>query len=139
MAYRIGLTLALAVAAFARISGLDRERAFYSTLLMVVGHYYVLFAILGGDMQALAVDGIGLIVFASVAVSGFRGNYSLVAIGLAAHGIFDALHGHIIANAGVPEWWPAFCGSYDIAAGCLVYLGGRRAPATVLAKLLAAQ
>lgn len=140
MAFGIGLTLALAVAAFARISGLDRERSFYATLLIVVGHYYVLFAILGGDMQALAKDGVGLIAFASVAVAGVRGNYAYIAIGLAAHGIFDAFHGHVIANAGVPEWWPAFCGSYDVAAGGLVYLGRRRrATATVFAKLAEAR
>lgn len=36
--------------------------------------------------------------------------------GLAGHGIFDFVHGYLIANSGVPAFWPAFCGSYDVVA-----------------------
>jgi hypothetical protein len=32
-------------------------------------------------------------------------------------------HGQLIANPGVPAWWPAFCSAYDgVAAGYLAYL-----------------
>src|SRR5689334_18548816 len=48
MEYAIGIVLALIVSCFARVTGLDRDRAFYSTLAIVVASYYVLFAAMGG-------------------------------------------------------------------------------------------
>ena len=33
-----------------------------------------------------------------------------------ADGVFDLMHGAVISNPGVPHWWPAFCGTYDVAA-----------------------
>src|SRR3954470_5341909 len=45
MAYLVGAGLALVVAAFAALTGLDRDRAFYATVLIVVAHYYDLFAV----------------------------------------------------------------------------------------------
>ena len=123
MAYVIGFTLALGVAAFARLAGFDRDRAFYSTVLLIVGSYYVLFAVVSGDMQAVVVETIGLSAFALAAVLGLRGHQVIVIAGLAAHGVFDAFHGHLIVNPGVPQWWPAFCGTYDVvAAACLAFL-----------------
>ena len=44
MEYLIGVGLAAAVYVFAMVSGFDRERVFYPTVLVVVGHYYILFA-----------------------------------------------------------------------------------------------
>jgi len=44
----------------------------------------------------------------------------IVAVALAAHGLFDAIHGQVIANPGVPGFWPAFCASYDVVAA--IYL-----------------
>jgi hypothetical protein len=46
---------------------------------------------------------------------------------LAGHGIFDAVHGYVLENAGVPMSWPAFCLAYDLgAAGSLAWLLRRR-------------
>jgi len=42
---------------------------------------------------------------------------------LAIHGLFDVFHNQLIANPGVPVWWPQFCFTYDVvAAGYLAYL-----------------
>jgi hypothetical protein len=116
MGYGVGVAVALIVSGFARLSGLDRDRAFYPTVLVVVGSYYVLFAVMGGSMRALAIESMVMVGFALVAVAGFKGSLWLVAAGLAAHGVFDFLHGYVVSNPGVPEWWPAFCGAYDVAA-----------------------
>ena len=48
MGYAIGIVLALCVSVFARVVGLDRDRAFYPTVLVVIASYYVLFAVMGG-------------------------------------------------------------------------------------------
>lgn len=116
-ALAIGLALALAVGVFASTLGFERDRAYYPTILVIVASYYVLFAVMAGSMRALAIEIAAMGVFVSVAVVGFRSRLTLVAAALAAHGVFDVFHGWLIANAGVPVWWPAFCASFDVAAG----------------------
>ena len=112
----IGTGLAAAVAAGAGAVGLDRDRAFYPTVLIVVASYYDLFAVLGGSPQALGVEIAVTAVFVTAAVVGFRRNLWIVAAALAMHGAFDFVHGGVVHNPGMPAWWPAFCGSYDLAA-----------------------
>jgi len=119
----IGVALAVGVTIFARLVGLDRDRAFYPTILIVIAILYDLFAVMGGSTKALLVETLVGCVFAASAVLGFKGSLWIVAAGLAGHGVFDLFHGHLISNPGVPRFWPAFCGSYDVAAGaCLAWL-----------------
>ena len=123
MAYAVGTALALVVSFFARVTGLDRDRAFYPTVVIVVASYYILFAVMGGSERTLAVEAILMTVFVVVAVVGFKVNLWLIAAALAGHGVLDMLHGRVVTNPGVPEWWPAFCLSFDIAAaGALSWL-----------------
>jgi len=125
MAYLIGLVLALGVGVLATAVRLDRDRAFYPVVAIVVASYYVLFAAMGGSTRTLILESLAMGAFVGVAVLGFRFDLRLAAIALAAHGVFDAVHPQLIANAGVPPWWPAFCGSYDVvAAAYLVALWG---------------
>ncbi|MHB1207000.1 MAG: hypothetical protein ACYCZX_15630 [Rhodospirillaceae bacterium] len=116
MEYFIGAAIALLVAAFAALAGFDREKSFYPTVLTISASYYVLFAVMGGAREALPVEVLLLAAFACVSVAGFRTNPWFVVFGLGAHGIMDLFHGDVIANPGVPEWWPMFCFSYDVAA-----------------------
>ena len=60
MGYGIGSVLAFIVAVFARLVGLDRDRAFYPTVLIVIASTYVLFAVMGGSMQALMIESIAM-------------------------------------------------------------------------------
>jgi hypothetical protein len=114
--FLVGIGLALAVGAFATRVGFDRERSFYPTVLMVVGSYYVLFAAEGSTRWILACEALGMALFVVAAVLGFRSSLWIVVAGFFAHGIFDAVHAHILANAGTPAWWPAFCAAYDVTA-----------------------
>jgi len=120
MGYVIGLVLALAVWAFGRWSGFDRDRAFYATMVVVVASYYVLFAAMGGSADTLVVESAVMGAFALAAVLGFKRYPWLVVAGLGGHGVFDAVHDLAIANPGVPEWWPSFCGTFDVAAAALL-------------------
>jgi hypothetical protein len=117
----IGASLAIAVGLFATVTGLDRDRAFYPTVTIVVAALYSLFAVMGGTSAALRVELMAGAVFLAAAVFGFRTSLWITAFALAGHGLFDFVHGRIISNPGVPEWWPAFCGAYDVVAGA--YLG----------------
>jgi hypothetical protein len=116
MAILIGIAAALAVGAFGTITGLDRERAFYPTILVVVASYYVLFAVMAGSLAALVPELLIFFLFAAIAAWGFRRDLRLVIAGLAAHAVLDFFHGGIVSNPGVPAWWPAWCAAYDVAA-----------------------
>ena len=122
MAYVIGMVLALAVSAYATAMRLDRDRAFYPTVLIVIASYYVLFAVMGGSGRAIAVEAGLMGVFVVAASIGFRRSLWLVVAALAAHGVQDFFHAQFIANPGVPAWWPGWCLSYDVvAAGYLAW------------------
>ena len=95
----IGIALALAIVVLGRLSGLDRDRALYPVALIVIA----------------------ATVFVAVAIVGFRTSLWWVAGGIAGHGIFDwVVHPRLIANPGMPEFWPAFCGTIDVALGVLI-------------------
>ena len=116
----IGLFLAMAVGVLAAATGLDRERAFYSTVLIVVGSYYVLFAAMAGSGPVLGLETALSLAFVATALIGFRKNLWIVALGLAAHGLFDLGHGLVVENPGVPGWWPDFCMAYDLTAAAIL-------------------
>jgi hypothetical protein len=121
--YLIGLALSVAVAGFATAIGLDRERAFYATALIVIASYYVLFAVMGGSTRALWIEiavASGFLVFA---VLGFRRSLWFAAAAIIGHGVFDLVHHRFIQNSGMPYWWPGFCSAFDVAFG--VWLAAR--------------
>jgi hypothetical protein len=123
MAYLVGVILALTVSLFARLVGLDRDRAFYPTLMIVIASYYGLFAIMGGSIRALTIEAVVMIGFMLISILGFKLNLWILVGALVAHGAFDFVHGYLISNPGVPAWWPMFCLTYDIAAaGYLAWL-----------------
>ena len=125
----IGVALALAVGAYARWIGFDRDRAFYPTLLIVIACYYVLFSVMGGVPRITVVEISIATIFVVAASLGFRRNLWLVVAGLSAHAILDAFHGSVTSNPGVPSWWPAFCLTYDITAAGFPALTLLRSPA----------
>jgi hypothetical protein len=127
MPYVIGIVLSVAVALFARFVGFDRERAFYPTVLIVVASYYVLFGAMSESVHTVLLESMVMTGFLIAAVVGFKFSPWIVVVGLAGHGVLDAFHGHVVENSGVPVWWPAFCGAYDVAAaGILAWLLRRR-------------
>ena len=117
MPYVVGIVLSLGVALLARRVGFDRDRAFYPTVLIVIASYYVLFAAMSGSVQTVLVESIVMTGFSIAAVVGFKSSGWIVVGGLAGHGVFDAFHGYVIENPGVPAWWPAWCLAYDVGAG----------------------
>src|SRR5690349_22577280 len=89
MEYLIGLLLAVIVVVFSALAGLDRERSFYVTTLIVVASYYALFAVMGGSRHTLMIEILAASVFCAFAAFGFKGNLWLVAAALIGHGVFD--------------------------------------------------
>jgi len=77
MGYLIGLILALA--GLASMAGLDRERAFYPTVLIVIAAYHALFAVMGASGWILVVEIVVATGFLLFALVGFKRNLWLVA------------------------------------------------------------
>ena len=128
----IGILLALAVGVMGTIVQLDRDRAFYPTIMIVIALLYSLFAVIGGSTQELMLEALVGSVFLAMALWGFKSSLWIVVMALAGHGVMDIFHGRVIDNPGVPTFWPAFCSSYDLVAA--VYLAwlirSGRVPAT---------
>ena len=126
MEYLVGVVLALLIGIGATCVGLDRDRAFYPSVMAVIASYYALFAVMGGSNQALMFELIAIVAFLGASIAGFKRSLWLVVAALAAHGVFDLVHGQFIENPGVPPWWPHFCLAFDVvAAAYLAWLLSR--------------
>ena len=116
MEYVIGVAAATAAGVFASVIGFDKERSFYPVVLIVIATLYLLFAVMAKSTGALVAEAIPALVFVAMAALGFRKTPWLVVAGLALHGVFDFFHHAVIANPGVPVWWPGWCLAYDVVA-----------------------
>ena len=120
MAYLIGIGLALAILLLVRLVGLDRDRGFYPTVMIVIALLYGLFAVMGGSMRALGLESVAMTGFIFVTILGFKRNLWWVVGALFAHGVYDFFHGHLFINPGVPAWWPQFCSAFDVVAAAFL-------------------
>jgi hypothetical protein len=129
MPYLVGTALALAVCCFATLVRLDRERAFYTTVMIVIASYYGLFAAMRGSSRTLVLESVVIVAFVTGAVVAFKRSMWILVALLCAHGLLDLFHAALISNPGVPGWWPAFCMTYDVTTGaylaCLLHRAGR--------------
>ena len=116
MEYVIGVTAAVGVGLFGTMIGFDKERSFYPVVLIVIAALYLLFAVMAKSIDSLVAEAIPALVFVAMAALGFRKTPWLVVAGLALHGVFDFFHHAVIANPGVPVWWPGWCLAYDVVA-----------------------
>ena len=116
MSFAVGVLLALGVGVLTSSFGLDRDRALYPAVTMVVASYYALFAVMGGSTTVLVIESVVTAVFLGLALAGFKTTLWLVVAALGGHGVFDFVHTHVYANPGVPAWWPSFCFAYDVVA-----------------------
>jgi hypothetical protein len=122
MEYLIGLLLSLAVVGLAALIGLDRDRSFYATLLIVIASYYVLFAVMGASQRTVWIEIAIAFGFSLFVILGFKRNPWFVVAALVGHGVFDFVHHLFIANPGVPSWWPGFCLAFDAVLGSFLAL-----------------
>lgn len=116
MPYVVGIVLSVSVAVMARRVGFDRDRAFFSAVVIAVASYYVLFAVLSGSLQTVVAESIVACGFVVASIAGFKRSAWILVAALAGHGAFDFVHDALLTNSGVPVWWPAFCGTYDVGA-----------------------
>ncbi len=118
----VGIGLGILIGVSMSFVGMDRDKALYPAIMIVIASYYWLFAVMGGSSAALAVEIATGAVFVALAIVGFKFSLWIVAAALAGHGLFDLVHSALIENPGVPLWWPGFCSSIDITLGAYLAL-----------------
>ncbi len=117
----VGIIIAVIVIIQARVMKFDKSRSYYTSMLIIIPTYYVLFAFM--SEEAILIEIVIAIFFTIIATIGALFYPILIGVGLLAHGIFDFLHPYFIVNSGVPLWWPAFCAGADIILGVwIMYL-----------------
>lgn len=126
-----GLIAAATVVGLGVATGQGRSLPFYGTVLVVIALAYVLFAVMAETPRTIVIESAIAVGFIGVTVGGIRwsslrGAGWLVAGGLVAHGAYDLVHGTVVPNAVVPDWWPMFCLVVDLLLGGWVFLLGRR-------------
>ncbi len=122
MEYLVGITLAVFFCTAATALGLDRERAFYPAVVMAVASYYLAFAVADGRGEVMLAEAAIAAVFVVSAVAGFKLDPRIAVFALGAHGAMDVVHHLLVDNSGVPQVWPGFCASFDLAAAGFVAL-----------------
>ena len=120
MEFIVGITLALFVCAATTWLGMDRDRVFYPTVVIVVATYYVLFAVIDGRNDVLGSELAIAAAFIALAVLGFKRNPWIAVAALAGHGVMDLFHHELVHNTGVPQGRPGFCMAYDLTAAAIV-------------------
>ena len=122
MEYIVGITLALLFCGAAAWLGMDRERVFYPAVVMAVASYYLAFAVVDGRNEVMLYELAIAAVFIAGAVAGFKVSPWIAVVALGGHGVMDGFHHLLVHNAGVPQVWPGFCGSFDVTAAACVAL-----------------
>ena len=121
LALSVGMVLAIILAVFSRLTKFDKDRSYFATLLIVIATYYVLFAFM--SFEAILIEIVIACIFSGFALAGALRWPILLGVGILLHGVFAFSHGYLINNSGVPDWWPAFCGGFDIVFGLwIIYL-----------------
>ncbi len=94
MEYMVGTLSAVALLVFGKISGFDRDRSFYPTVLIVIGFLYVLFGALDGRASVVLIEMAFALVFTAIAIFGYKRGCLIVATGIAAHMVARILRDH---------------------------------------------
>lgn len=108
----------------------------YPLTLLSLPLIYVVFAIVGHDFYALGLEmliGLPFLVITIVCCKQHLKNSAyIMAAGWMLHGVYDAFHPALFHNAGIPEWWPVFCGAVDVIIGLYLLVLARRLPQSAL-------
>lgn len=108
------------------------QRWVYAIGLLTLPSLYASFALQAGE-QAVAIKemtfGIPFVVVGLVcAFVSIRQSAVVVGAFWILHGVYDVMHGRLITNTGVPDWYPVWCFSVDIVIGAYLLWLSRRVP-----------
>jgi len=94
-----------------------------ATILVSIGFIYVGFSLKNNSASAIVLEVSAALVFYFLAILGYVKNYSLIAIGIILHGVWDIMHhDQLIVKTDVPSFWPVFCITIDIITGIFFWI-----------------
>lgn len=115
----VGVAFGLAYIFLARLLRVDRW--LFALGLISLPVVYSVFALYAGQRLPAALElawGIPYLVGGMLLpLVRFRGSIALAGVLWLLHGGYDLLHGSLIGNAGVPDWYPVFCAAVDVVIG----------------------
>lgn len=118
----LGLLLGVGFVRFARRKGTEGELFVFAVGLVVAALIYVGFAILGGETRWTVVEAAGAALFGLLALAGLRVWSLLIAMGWAAHVVWDVGLHLVTPRSFVGAWYPTLCVSFDlVVAGYVVW------------------
>lgn len=120
-ALTIGIVIAVIVVLRFRAKRLEQTKWAYPILFATFPIYYCVFALYDPDYAALLNEFMVGVAFLTIAYVTYKfrsfATLQLLAIGYVIHAAYDFYHDALFVNAGVPTWWPEFCGSIDVLIG----------------------
>lgn len=114
--FLIGLSATVAAIIGAHWAGMANSRATYTTTLIAIALFYIVFAIEHGSPSTIIINILIAGGFIALALLGQRFSIFLVAIGLLGHGLFDVMY-HASGDSPAPSWWAPLCLAVDVALG----------------------
>jgi uncharacterized protein DUF6010 len=108
-----GVLLALpTIAAHAALPG-RLAPAGGALLLVSVASVYLGFAFADGSPKRIAIETVGVALYASAALIGLGGSVWVIPAALALHPAWDGMH-HPRVHGGAPIWFPTACAVFDL-------------------------
>ena len=98
-----------------------RERYILAQGLVIAAVIYVVFAAIWGDLRWIGIEVLGVVGYGVLAWLGLRHSPYWIALGWAAHPLWDvALHFMGPGQHIVPAWYAIACVSFDILVGAAI-------------------
>lgn len=122
LALLAGVLLAALLILFARTRGSKGTRQIYAIGLLVTALLYVVLAVVGGASASwVGLEIVGVVIYGGAAWIGLRRSLKILALGWAAHVLWDLLlHLQGPAVSYTPWWWPWLCLSFDLIIAAAV-------------------
>lgn len=131
MEYLAGISLAIAIAAFAKRFDLEKEKFFYPLILVAIALIYLVFGAFDGRAAVFTIEAIYACLFILAAMAAAWKWPLIAGVAILLHGLFDLAHHLLLENTGVPDWYPGFCAAVDIPLGAFIiffHLKGKKSP-----------
>ncbi len=106
--------------------GYNRDRSYYSTILIVIALIYVLFGFMEGEPRRIIVEAVIALLFIVAAIIGERLTHMITGLFIILHGIYDVFHPQLLPGEAVPTWYPLFCLYVDLMLGFSVIIMNAR-------------
>lgn len=118
----LGTVLAILTIFIFRMMDQKRERFNYAIALVIAALIYVGFSLFADDPRWISLELVGLAIYFIFALLGLKYSPWLLAVGWAAHIVWDIGLHTSPAISFVPEWYPLLCVAYDIViAGYIAF------------------